>query len=425
MTTALELTTAISTRWDDLAAALGPEREAIEPRLTTLLRALEAATVVTETAAVFAVLTLFAARPSANAVLKEALQAASVQRRKFAGALTTQTSRTRYTRVGVLYATDRKLAPGTTLSFGADRGTDLTHGEAEVTIPDDHRMGELERPSIWRLEFREDLNKHVVTTAITTHTEAKFLQRGRDFLARSSRNQVLLFIHGFNVGFDDAVRRTAQLAYDLHFDGPAVLYSWPSESKVQRYPVDVGNTDWSGPRLIQFLSLLRQHLGADEVHIVAHSMGNRLLLNLLDAMAKQPPALPANTAALGQVVFAAPDVDTEVFKAKAANLRGQAKQFTLYANSGDLALKASKVIQRYPRAGDAGPNGADLLILPPIDTVDATAVDTSFMGHSLYGDNRTVLSDLFRVLREGTPPKQRKGLDELTRFGKTYWQFKS
>lgn len=425
MTTALEITSAISTHWDDLAAALGPERGPIEPRLTTLLRALEAATAATETAAVHAVLTLFAAHEGANAVLKKALQDASVQRRKFAGALTTLPGRTRYTRVDVLYATDRRLSPGTTLDFGVDRGTNLTYGEAEVAIPDDHRMGKLERPSIWRLEFREDPKKHVVTTAITTRTEAQFLERGREILVRHGTKQVLLFIHGFNVDFDDAVRRTAQFAYDLHFDGPAVLYSWPSEGKVHRYPADVGNTEWSGPRFIEFLRLLRLHLGADEVHIVAHSMGNRLLVGLLNAMSEQPPALPTTAAALGQVVFAAPDVDTEVFKAMAANLKGQAKQFTLYANSGDLALKASKAIHKYPRAGDAGPMGADLLILPPIDTVDATAVDTSFMGHSLYGDNHTVLSDLIKVLREGIPPKQRNGLDELTRFGSTYWRFKT
>lgn len=425
MTTALELTTAISTRWDDLAVALGTEREAVEPRLTTLLRVLEGSTVATEAAAVRAVLTLFAAHARANAVLKEALQAASVQRRKFSGALTAHASRTRYTTVEVLYATDRKLAPGTALNFGGERGTDLTYGEAEVAIPDDHRMGELERPTWWKLEFREDPNKHVTTTAITTYSEAQFLQRGRDILARSGKRQVLLFIHGFNVDFDDAVRRTAQLAYDVHFDGPTVLYSWPSAGSVPRYPADVGNADWSSPRFIQFLSLLRRHLGAEEVHIVAHSMGNRLLVGLLDAMTKQPPNLPATAAVLGQVVFAAPDVDTEVFKAKAANLQGQAKQFTLYANSGDLALKASKAIQKYPRAGDAGPMGADLLILPPIHTVDASAADTSFMGHSLYSDNRTVLFDLIKVLRDGTPPKQRKGLDELKRFGSTYWQFRA
>jgi esterase/lipase superfamily enzyme len=425
MTSAIELTAAISTRWDDLAAALGPDREAVEPRLTTLLRALEGATAATEAAAIDAILHLFAAYARASAVLKEALQAASVHRRKFAGTLTAQASRTRYTRVEVLYATDRKLAPGTALSFGADRGTGLTFGEAEVAIPDDHRMGELERPSIWRLEFREDPEKHVVTTAITTHTEAQFLQRAREILARSGTKQVLLFVHGFNVGFDDAVRRTGQFAYDLHFDGPAVLYSWPSEGKVQRYPADVGNTDWSGPRFIEFLSLLRQHVGAEEVHIVAHSMGNRLLVGLFEAMTKQAIALPPTAAPLGQIVFAAPDIDTEVFKTKAAKLQGHAKQYTLYANSGDLALKASKAIQKYPRAGDAGPMGADLLILPPIDTVDATAIDTSFMGHSLYGDNRTVLSDLIKVLREGATPKQRKGLAEMKRFGNTYWQFRT
>ena len=35
-----------------------------------------------------------------------------------------------------------------------------------------------------------------------------------------------MFVHGFNVSFADAARRTAQIAYDLAFGGPGAL-SWP------------------------------------------------------------------------------------------------------------------------------------------------------------------------------------------------------
>jgi esterase/lipase superfamily enzyme len=36
-------------------------------------------------------------------------------------------------------------------------------------------------------------------------------------------------VHGYNVSFDDAALRTAQLAYDLTFDCPAAFFSWPSK----------------------------------------------------------------------------------------------------------------------------------------------------------------------------------------------------
>ena len=50
--------------------------------------------------------------------------------------------------------------------------------------------------------------------------------------SRAFNNQLLVFVHGYNVDFDNAVRRAGQLAYDLNFDGPTFLFSWPSR---QRY----------------------------------------------------------------------------------------------------------------------------------------------------------------------------------------------
>jgi len=46
---------------------------------------------------------------------------------------------------------------------------------------------------------------------------------------------VLLFVHGYNVSFEDAARRTGQLAYDLGFEGPTVFFSWPSRGSVTAY----------------------------------------------------------------------------------------------------------------------------------------------------------------------------------------------
>jgi hypothetical protein len=63
-----------------------------------------------------------------------------------------------------------------------------------------------------------------------------------------------------------------------------------------------------------------------------------------------------------------------------------------------------------------------MLILRPVDSVDASKVDTDLIGHSYYGDNTTVLSDLFCVLR-GQPPDGRSRLRAFKRGDVPYWVF--
>src|SRR5207244_2622133 len=77
-------------------------------------------------------------------------------------------NRTRtYAVVRVFYATDRSPTgtPIPAAFYGADRGS-LVYGKCDVSIPRDHRMGALEAPSVWRFEFRQDPDKHVVLLAV-------------------------------------------------------------------------------------------------------------------------------------------------------------------------------------------------------------------------------------------------------------------
>jgi esterase/lipase superfamily enzyme len=125
---------------------------------------------------------------------------------------------------------------------------------------------------------------------------------------------------------------------------------------------------------------------------------------------------------LGQVIFAAPDIDSDTFVDLAREFHRQASRFTLYASSKDRALIVSKTVHGYPRAGDAGPG---LIIANGVDTVDATAVDTSLMGHSYIGENSSVLSDVFDLLIDGPAPERRFRLAPRQRAGERYWYFKA
>lgn len=150
-------------------------------------------------------------------------------------------------------------------------------------------MGEIERPGLWKLQFREDPKEHVVVLGLEPLSHTEFAARAQGALNRSSKKEVLLFVHGYNVGFADAVSRAAQIAYDLKFEGLPALYSWPSEGSVPEYMVDETNVTWSRPRFAQFLSIVRENLGAETIHIIAHSMGNRLVAETIASMT-QPRA---------------------------------------------------------------------------------------------------------------------------------------
>jgi esterase/lipase superfamily enzyme len=131
--------------------------------------------------------------------------------------------------------------------------------------------------------------------------------------------------------------------------------------------------------------------------------------------------LATHGARLRQVVFAAPDIDAATFTDLAKAFHEKAERFTLYASSGDNAIKASRLIHKYSRAGESG---LDLVVVGSVDTVDATAVDTSLLGHSYFGDNKSVLSDIFELIRRGSPPQERFGLMAKRKYGAPYWLFK-
>jgi esterase/lipase superfamily enzyme len=412
-----EIALAIGNEWEAIAASLGDQRSRIEYELITCLRQLDDPAQNHESV-VKAILSLIKPFPDAYAILIKAIASAAPHLTKGTGMPAGYSKKDRYTIVPVFYGTDRApdSAAGSAHSFGPARG-ELSYGVAEVSIPDDHRMGEIERPRWWKLQFRATPEKHVILQSIRELPPSEFLGRTRQVLDQGSNREVLLFVHGFNVAFNDAIIRTAQIAYDLHFEGLATLYSWPSEGSVPSYTVDEANVTWSRPRFAQFLTMLRSQLGVTTIHILAHSMGSRLVA---ETIASLDPAANAGAAHLRQLAFAAPDIDSATFKDLAALFEGKAERVTLYASSDDYALKTSKRIHRYARAGESG---LDLVVTEGVDTIDATAVDTSLLGHSYYGDNRSVIADLFDLIRRGSPPNERFGLKPRERFGSRYWLF--
>jgi esterase/lipase superfamily enzyme len=88
-----------------------------------------------------------------------------------------------------------------------------------------HKAGQIESPSMWSSEFSEDPEKHIVLEKIRSLNKNVFFDKLSNRIGQTAKRKTFMFIHGYNVSFADAAKRTAQIKYDLDFDGEAVLYS--------------------------------------------------------------------------------------------------------------------------------------------------------------------------------------------------------
>lgn len=283
-----------------------------------------------------------------------------------------------------------------------------------MTIPRAHILGSLEIPP---LPFLEDGAKHVILADLESQTDKTFYRLVSETVSNSDRRDAFIFIHGYNTTFQDAARRTAQIAYDLKFEGAAIFYTWPSQGKLLDYLVDKNNAEWTVPHLVAFLKEFHGKAGARKVSIIAHSMGARILTSAL----KEISSDRSTSVRFSQIILAAPDIDRDIFLQLAGAINHTADRITLYASSKDEALKISGFVQGYPRAGGSGEG---LTLTSGVDTVDATAVRTDLftLSHS-YFSGRTVLADIFSLIKYDSPPGARFGLVPNVRNFVIYWEF--
>jgi len=323
-----------------------------------------------------------------------------------------------YHTVEVFYGTNRKPTgfrePNDFYGTERHREGPMQYGKIHVSIPLHHTVGVVERPKWYKLEFSEDPKKHVTLLDLEPMNPDAFFEGVDKKAASYPEKSALLFIHGFNVSFPSAIQRTAQIAFDLDFQGTALAFSWPSQAALEAYTIDQDNAIWSVPHLSRFLVDLQEKTEIEEIHIIAHSMGTRVLTQALAHARDEGFELKLNN-----VILAAPDIDADVFKDQILpKIRGFSQRLTMYSSSSDTALKVSQKIHGNDRLGLGGPH---ITSLEGMDTVNATDIDTSLLGHGYYGSQKVVVRDILNlVIRHLDPPHR-----DLIRGPLGAWDFKS
>lgn len=316
----------------------------------------------------------------------------------------------------VFFATDRKV--NAQREFTAESNNRLTYGEIFVTIPASHQIGAIESPSIFKLEFRRDRNKHFTLQATLPLDQATFLSRVNQSM-QGARKQAFVFVHGYNVTFEAAAMRTAQIAFDMRFNGAPIFYSWPSAGKVLSYFRDAQASERSTSHLQEFLLSVVEQTGAEDVFLIGHSMGSRPLTKALAELGKLNKGLDAK---VQELVLAAPDIDPIIFTTQIAPfLRPSVSNITLYTSDRDKALLASELLQSdEPRLGQASYRP----FLTDAETIDASRVDTDFLGHSYFAQSPVLIQDITVLLKDRLRAAKRKALMEFNTANPITWQFR-
>ncbi|MES2676728.1 MAG: alpha/beta hydrolase [Pseudomonadota bacterium] len=270
-------------------------------------------------------------------------------------------------------------------NFGVDADDKLKFGACKINVPKNHITGDIVLG-----DNRQSSNDYFKVLSAKNLDEAALIKN-----LKNSGRPVLIFVHGFNVKYNEAVLRAAGLAYDLKYQGAIVLFSWPSGSKGgffeekminKTYDQNLANAKKSVDALQNFL--LKLHQNDIEVNLVVHSMGHQVVLPALAKLNQQKP----NTIFINHLILNAPDFEVAEFKNLTKNLKQISQNTTLYCSYNDKAMSASKTLNSNERLGAC-------TFSEDFDTINVSAVDDSTfgLGHGYYS-SRAILTDVFQNL---------------------------
>lgn len=319
---------------------------------------------------------------------------------------------------------NRKTAPN---DFGrgfSDAGlASLRFGMAEVT----GEMFDTYDLYLAPERLRKDAERKIKDGKGSILGSLNVFERVRQKMVAHARDTVV-FIHGYNVSFKEALTSAACLKRNFSTDagGPGinvVLFSWPSDGSMMPYIAyanDRQDAAASGPAfgrgLLKLTDFLRGSTSEEacnqRIHLVAHSMGNYVLRHTVQEIVAHSSGHPVRI--FDQVFLMAADEDDDAFEHdyKLKPLPRLAKRVNVYFNNNDRAMAVSDKTKGNPdRLGEGGPR-VPRDIPGKVTLIDCTPVVEDIVGHSYYLDNPTVVADMRKVL-VGTPSDGFAGRDYL------------
>lgn len=297
----------------------------------------------------------------------------------------------------------------------------ISYGECDILIPKGHQFGET------KMSLKNKLLKMIVLNFKDNESlkidylekyanEEIFWEQTNEMYRESNEKEALIFIHGYNTSFNDAAIRTAQIGYDLKVKGLSAFFSWPSKGNLKNYRSDGEIIQESEIAMHSFIKNFIEKSGATKVHLIAHSMGNRGFFRTLEKLRN-------DNVKFGQIILAAPDMDSRLFKNSAKLYEELSERTTLYVSSQDLPVMYSKFLHENDRLGFAPP-------ITIVDNIDTILVNQKFVnylinfGHGYFAEAKELLRDIHDLITHNQEPSNRLNLKCMVNNEGKYWELK-
>lgn len=292
-------------------------------------------------------------------------------------------------------ATSRSRSDNDVEFYSGERARQIGLGHVDVTIPPNHQTGEVEQPK----QGKSDPSKHfTIARPVLFENGAAFRAKINQALAERSQadNSLLIFVHGYNTNFTDAVLRMSQFVHDTGFKGVPILFTWASRGRALDYVYDI-NSALQARRYLRELAGILADSNAESYSVVAHSMGN---LTTLEAMVGLVRENFVPKTSLNSIILAAPDVDFDLFEQYIRGLGPVRKKIHVLVSNDDRALTLSRQIAGgVSRAGSTDP---EKLAALGVNVIDLTQIrNKGSTNHSKFARSPEIVQLIGRGINEG------------------------
>jgi len=275
--------------------------------------------------------------------------------------------------------------------FDITESSKFTTGVCRISVPKRHSTGEL------------NINHDPKASSNDFFKVSKNREINENYLfeyLKKSKRTPLVFVHGFNVKYEEAVFRAAQIAYDVKYQGPIVLFTWPAGSGEgffddKNLTKTYRENSLSAKNSISvFKKFLSEFITRKiNLNLIVHSMGHQVVIPALYEIAKdQSLQNTPDEKMINELIFNAPDFDAKNFIEISPLIKNIYKRLTLYCSENDKAMLASETVNKNRRLGSC-------ISLKDIDSINVSEIDNQTFGlnHGYYS-SRDVLTDVFQVL---------------------------
>ena len=268
------------------------------------------------------------------------------------------------TTVPVYYITNRQKSSGKNPEYTNDKSETLSYGSREITLS----------------STKSQKVKYENETPTADLPQDSFWEQVANSQKLRHTKKVVLYVHGYDMNIDVSSRVAARMSGELKL--PVIMYSWPSRRNPLTYAADENMAEWASFKLTEILQDLSTRYGKENIILVGHSMGCRMLCWSLQQAKASGSDVPEK---FDHIFLCSPDIDFEVFK-KYSDLFVKCSNDTrIFASYRDYRLLLSKMLHGGIRLGMM--NGAfrhkEQPQIPGIETIDYTEDDPTFFGHAI------------------------------------------